>query len=379
MSNSVSSEAQNKFLRRVPVKLRQFSRLLDEMTSVDVEVLRVKALASQVNKVREMCQEQDCGQINSLLGELNQALSQYDSADTRDIWGAYSKNLMSFSNSLEKEGIAHRANEIETSKPAINPVVGKKKYEDLTLHIATNNPSSFEQIEKAMKGKVTKTVLHDDFDANTFHNTRPEREMMLVDIDLLKSIEMGDDKLVVNLERPLICFSQTDDQVNRIKALRNFATGFFALPADAEKIIEQIEMQNCPQQESYRVLVMDDSRAQAKFYEKALSSDDFEICLVNDPTTLLKEVELFEPEVIFMDMQMPKCSGVELTSVIRQIPKFMHLPIIFLSAEENLEKQQLALMAGGVAFLVKPPSKELLNFYAKLYSKRYRMLSSCLN
>ena len=50
-----SREVNQQFLRRTPVKLRQFSRLLDDMLVQTIDPLRVKALVSQVNKTREAC------------------------------------------------------------------------------------------------------------------------------------------------------------------------------------------------------------------------------------------------------------------------------------------------------------------------------------
>jgi len=74
-------------------------------------------------------------------------------------------------------------------------------------------------------------------------------------------------------------------------------------------------------------------------------------------------------------MQMPGCSGIELTRVIRQMPRYTHLPIIFLSAEESARKQNQALLSGGTSFIVKPAQKEQLMFLVELYARRYRSLN----
>ena len=147
-------------------------------------------------------------------------------------------------------------------------------------------------------------------------------------------------------------------------------------PMSLTGLLEYIEKRYDVHSDSpYRILIMEDSRAQARFYEKVLSKGHFEIRVVSDPTILLEALRGFEPETVLMDMQMPTCTGIELTRIIRQMPPFSHLPIIFLSAEENARKQNQALLAGGTAFIVKPVDKEQLMFMAELYTKRHRELN----
>jgi diguanylate cyclase (GGDEF)-like protein len=160
-----------------------------------------------------------------------------------------------------------------------------------------------------------------------------------------------------------------------MNALRSGGTGFLVEPVSLTALLELIERQYDIHSESpYRVLVMEDSKAQAKYYEKVLIKGHFDIRVVNDPAVLLEALRGFDPEVVLMDMQMPGISGVELTRIIRQMPRYAFLPIIFLSAEENERKQNQALASGGTGFIVKPVQKSALLFNAELHAARYRSL-----
>jgi len=55
-----------------------------------------------------------------------------------------------------------------------------------------------------------------------------------------------------------------------------------------------------------------------------------------------------------MDMYMPGCNGMELAKVIRQQREYINLPIIYLSGEEDRERQLAAMAEGGDDFLTKP-------------------------
>jgi len=62
----------------------------------------------------------------------------------------------------------------------------------------------------------------------------------------------------------------------------------------------------------------------------------------------------FAPDLILIDIYMPGCNGMELAKVIRQLDAFVSIPIVFLSAESNLDKQLIAMGLGADDFLTKP-------------------------
>jgi diguanylate cyclase (GGDEF)-like protein len=62
----------------------------------------------------------------------------------------------------------------------------------------------------------------------------------------------------------------------------------------------------------------------------------------------------FTPDLILIDIYMPECNGMELATVIRQLDAFVGIPIVFLSAESDLDKQLFAIGLGADDFLTKP-------------------------
>ncbi|NVJ49793.1 MAG: response regulator [Gammaproteobacteria bacterium] len=179
----------------------------------------------------------------------------------------------------------------------------------------------------------------------------------------------------INDTSHFIVLSQHDTLEQRLKGIRLGATLFFAEPVDHIKLMEYLDsLESRGPVEPFRVAVMEDSKAQAKFNDKVLTSAGFETCIVTEPMELLNALSNFDPEVIFMDMQMPGCNGIELTKVLRQQERFKTVPIVFLSAEENHEKQREAMTSGGTAFIEKPVKKEQLLFSAELYARRSRNL-----
>jgi diguanylate cyclase (GGDEF)-like protein len=120
---------------------------------------------------------------------------------------------------------------------------------------------------------------------------------------------------------------------------------------------------------------VEDDPAQADFADAILSKAQFECRSVTDPLQVLEALNDFKPDLILMDLYMPGASGSELTAVIREQNEFIDIPIVFLSGEQDLEKQLSALSFGGEDFLSKPIAPKHLIHTVTNRIRRARQLS----
>ncbi len=155
---------------------------------------------------------------------------------------------------------------------------------------------------------------------------------------------------------PLLFFSQQEaDTTTRLSAVRVGGQAFFVGSLEASLLLERIEeLTNIGHFDPYKVLVVDDSRAQASFTERTLNSAGILTCTLTEPYRVMSELAEFQPDLIILDMYMPGCNGPELARVIRQNERHVSVPIIYLSAEGDLDKQLDAMGEGGDDFLTKP-------------------------
>lgn len=155
---------------------------------------------------------------------------------------------------------------------------------------------------------------------------------------------------------PIIYVSDSKDDIEtRLLTSRSGGEEFFYQSVDPGQLIEKIEeYTHAGPIEPYRVLVCDDSKAQAKYIDNVLTKAGMIAYIITDPMEILIALDSFQPEIIIMDMYMPGCTGMELARVIRQQDKFHSVPIIYLSAEDDVNKQLHAMSLGGDDFLTKP-------------------------
>src|SRR5450759_476879 len=99
---------------------------------------------------------------------------------------------------------------------------------------------------------------------------------------------------------------------------------------------------------------------------------------VADPLQVIDHLISFNPDLLLLDMYMPDCSGMELAQIIRQKEQFISIPIVFLSAETDKEKQLAALGIGGDDFLTKPIEPDHLIAAVTIRIERYRKLRALM-
>lgn len=220
--------------------------------------------------------------------------------------------------------------------------------------------------------------------ANAFRSAMAERHpaAILMEIDFAATglgLQLADE-VQQGLEQklPLLFFSHGEtDTPTRLAAVRAGGQEFFTGSLDASSLIERIEvLTHVSQYDPYKVLIIDDSRAQATHTERVLNSAGIVTRTLTEPIQAMAELAEFQPDLIILDMYMPECNGPELAKVIRHNDRYVSVPIIYLSAEDDLDKQLDAMSEGGDDFLTKPIKPRHLIATVRNRASRARNLKS---
>jgi len=131
--------------------------------------------------------------------------------------------------------------------------------------------------------------------------------------------------------------------------------------------------------EKSRVLVVEDSRVAVEVIQRTLEQQGIDTYAINDPGELLEALQSYQPDLILMDMYMPHFNGVEATRVLRQMPAYNSLPIVYVSGESEVSMQVEALRLGGDQFLGKPFNPVLLAAIVKTKIERFRDIQRSTN
>jgi DNA-binding response OmpR family regulator len=100
-----------------------------------------------------------------------------------------------------------------------------------------------------------------------------------------------------------------------------------------------------------RVAVVDDDRMVREMLELGLSREGYDVQSAADGIAALDLVRRFDPEVIVLDIMMPKIDGISLLPKLREITQ---APILMLTAKGGTDDKVQSLTAGADDYLVKP-------------------------
>ena len=110
-----------------------------------------------------------------------------------------------------------------------------------------------------------------------------------------------------------------------------------------------------------RVLIADDNAANCELLEAYLAQLDCEIEFATDGQDTLDKVESFGPDLILLDVMMPRLSGFEVCKILKDDPEKRRIMILMVTALNEIGHIERAVNAGTDDFLSKPVNQvELL-------------------
>ena len=133
-----------------------------------------------------------------------------------------------------------------------------------------------------------------------------------------------------------------------------------------------------PDSNPYRVLIVEDDRSQAMFAEAILRGAGMQAEVVAIPERMMEALERFVPDLVLMDLHMPGTSGTTLTTQIREHTQFSHTPVVFLTGDQDPERELEALDKGGDDFILKPVRPRHLIAAVQNRIRRARALNESL-
>lgn len=181
------------------------------------------------------------------------------------------------------------------------------------------------------------------------------------------------------LQFPAIFMSGRNDFDARLNAIQAGGEAYFAKPIKPMDMVIELDLLTRKiEPEPFKVLVVDDEHGVAEYHKLILESAGMIVQTIHEPAEVLEKVGNFRPDLVLMDMYMPKCTGRDVAKLIRQIPDFVSLPIIFLSSETDRQKQISAMSVGADGFLTKPIQPDELINSVSLRADRMRTLRSLM-
>ena len=114
-----------------------------------------------------------------------------------------------------------------------------------------------------------------------------------------------------------------------------------------------------PTSPTLRVMAIDDDADMLEVIRLALGRQ-YEVLTLSNPMDTYELVELFEPDLLILDVMMPKVTGFQLLDILHRSPRTRNLPVIILSAKAAKTDILQGYQLGAALYLAKPLDPERL-------------------
>jgi DNA-binding response OmpR family regulator len=103
-----------------------------------------------------------------------------------------------------------------------------------------------------------------------------------------------------------------------------------------------------------RVLIADDEKLNVEFFQVMLDKLGFEVDVALDGEEALEKVRKFSPDLVLLDLLMPKVSGYRVAQLLKSDPRTKNIPIIVLTAVHDIKDKVDMIELGIEDYITKP-------------------------
>jgi twitching motility two-component system response regulator PilG len=123
-----------------------------------------------------------------------------------------------------------------------------------------------------------------------------------------------------------------------------------------------------------KIVLIDDSNTIRRSGEIFLSQAGGQVILAEDGFDALAKIADHNPQLIFVDVMMPRLDGYQTCALIKNHPQFAHIPIVMLTSKDSLFDRARGKLVGADQYLIKPFSKKSLVDAVLTHTRQHKEL-----
>lgn len=294
---------------------------------------------------------------SQLAKELEQLLQQDFSHEPRQIW-QLSYKLEALKKQFSKqENIAHRITEKFAENSPLLLVINNDDYlnEDLVA-------------EAQSQGMATKIITTPKL-VKSWLAEKHAQEQQFPDIVVIK-ISFSDDsseqdslseylELIAEFNLltpsiPVIVVADRDRFQDRLQVARHGGKFYLTEPIQASQIISICQKASQNSSPGKKIMIVDDDIELLKILPNLLKPWGFKLTTLEDPRQFWEVLQVVNPDLLVLDIEMPYLSGIELCKVLRTHTYWSKLPVLFLSVHTDTNTSNQVFASGANDFVNKP-------------------------
>jgi DNA-binding response OmpR family regulator len=358
---TVEQQSQQISPELVPIWERVRDQYGDRITLLE---LAVAALAE--GKLTEALQQQAAREAHTLIGSLGSFGFAAAARLSREVEQRFKAETSP--NQAQGEHLAGLLKElrqlleqpqVSVQLPVLRPMSGGGAIQPPRLLIVDSDPELTDALRTEAIASGMQAEVATNLPAAREAIARIRPDVVLLDLSSPDSVEDGFGLLAeLATERPavpVLVITAQESFAHRVKSARLGGRGFLQKPISPRKAIEAIHQVLQPSGTAQaKLMIVDDDPQILDLLHTLLEPWGFDLTLLDDPTQFWDTLKKNAPDLLILDIEMPKFSGIDLCQVVRNDPDWSELPVLFLSAHTDSEMVHRLFSVGADDYVSKP-------------------------
>ena len=154
---------------------------------------------------------------------------------------------------------------------------------------------------------------------------------------------------------PVVIFTASGSTEIRLEVAKLGGRAFIQKPLSPAQVMQTvIQVRQRSQTSEAKIMVVDDDVVQLTELRIFLEPWGLKVMGLSNPEKFLEALDSYQPDLLILDVEMPKIDGISLCQVVRNDPRWSGIPILFLSAHQESEMVHRIFAAGADDYINKP-------------------------
>jgi DNA-binding response OmpR family regulator/HPt (histidine-containing phosphotransfer) domain-containing protein len=345
-------QLRQKYQELLPEKVTIFAQTLRQLQSGNLEVILRKK--TEIN-------------IHQLAGSLGSFGFSDASKFAKEIENIFKHNPNLQESQIQRfQGFIEELNKIIDQSPSslsqsitipepleINRVIVSPR-----LLIIDDDPILRDRVQREAISWGYQVEITPDIQAGRHAIERNQPDIILLDLSFPETHENGIILLKeinqTKPEIPIFVLSSNNELSERLEVARLGARAFLNKSIPIKEILKIITQTLNQTTENAKILVVDDDPNQLSLIRVLLEPWGFQITTLDNPQRFWEILEITNPDILILDIEMPDFNGIELCQVVRNDVRWTNLPILFLSFHSEPETIYQVFSVGADDYVNKP-------------------------
>ncbi len=375
-------ELTKEYLDSLPAEIAKIEAALEQAQEDSKRLQELQATRLLSHKLRGTAGSFGLHSLGDLMGRMEDRIrsldDKFDNLD-ESFWSEMADIIATCKNIVENNPPASTYRIATGKHPAsLSQQVAANQRALARILVVDDDSHFLDYVEKIMSQRLVEVVRASNPEEALNVLKQKSVDAIILDLNLarVKSFELAKElRELPGVENIPLAFVSSDASIDdRVQAAQLGASLYLNKPLDPDAIEDAVQrLLLLGSREKPRVLIVDDDKYFTKRAADILFDKGMDVHVLHEPSRILEHLHETDPDLLLLDLLMPGISGFDICMMLRTMPRWQALPIVFVTAQTGLDTRIAAFTCGGDDYLAKPLSDEELVTRVSIRVERSRL------